>query len=146
MVSTIAAALQIKSELLWWSTFRKSVDSMSRGTEFADIDLCIDEFGKHVLVVNGRLDENSTWRYLHVPQHDESFLAVKMTTLSEPTHIRYFGFTRVQMTRSGETCYLCQHSAEARLDNPLHTITTYMQKFVHGELARQHYHIQLQHR
>ena len=139
----MVAALQIKSELLWWSTFRKSVDSMACGTKFADIGLCIDELGKRVLTVNGELDENSTWSYVHVPQHDEIYLAVKMTTLSEPTQVRYFGFTQVQMTRSGEMCYLCQHSAKARLDDPLHTIATYMRKFVHGELARQPYHIHL---
>ena len=142
----MVAALQIKSELLWWSTFRKSIDSTIRSTEFADMGLCVDELGRHVLTVNGELDENSSWSYLQVPQHDETFLAVKMTTLSEPTQVRYFGFTQVQMTRSGATCYLCQHSARASFDNPLHTIDTYMQKFVNGELGRQHYHIQLVHR
>ena len=75
---------------------------------------------------------------------EDYFLALKMTTLTKPKHMRYYGFARVQMT-VGDKCYLCQHSTKAEA-NSEHTVDTYMTKFLAGDMKnKQTYHVSLCH-
>ena len=135
-----SSGLEIKEELEWFSSWR-TVESKNRMTELADVGLCINEHGHNVLTVDGELDEDSTWCHVNSPVG--VILALKMTTLSQPKQMRYFGFTKVIINKRNEEGWLCQHSTEAKRDNPKHNIGTYMQMFAAGEGAQQTYHIQM---
>ena len=135
--------VEFKTGLQWFSSWRGG-DKMprSRVPEFADIGLVVCE-GKNAILINGKLDEGSSWAFRQTGSEDY-FLALKMTTLTKPKHLRYYGFTTVQMT-VGDKCYLCQHSTKAEA-NSEHTVDTYMTKFLAGDMKKeQTYHISLCH-
>ena len=133
--------MELKAGLQWFSSWRDGDKGpRSRVTEFADIGLVVHE-GKNAIVINGKLDEGSSWGVRQTGSEDY-FLALKMTTLTKPKHMRYYGFTTVQMTVGGK-CYLCQHSTKAEA-NSEHTVDTYMTKFLAGDMKNeQTYHISL---
>ena len=53
-------------------------------------------------MINGKLDEGSSWVFRQNGSEDY-FLALKMTTLTKPKHMRYYGFATVQMTQPPQT-------------------------------------------
>ena len=134
--------MEIKTTLQWISSWRDSDSETlprTRFLEYANIHLVVHE-GHHRIMIDDKLDAASSWLYYHADGH--YFLALKLTTISRPHHMRYYGF-KAHRCPDGKTCYLCQHSTHAE-DNPSHTCATYMQKFLASEMKReQSFHISM---
>ena len=110
-----------------------------------DIGLLETGDNMHVLMRNGKVQENSAWAYVKL-KDDQHRLALKLSTSDKPNDFRYYGFHWSVMTMDGHAGYLCQHSTKAE-GNPEHTVETYMQKFTRREFKReQTYHITLVHK
>ena len=124
----MATVATVKTTLHWFSSWRRhKSDNQRRQSEFFDIGLLVDTEGNNVITRNDELQENSSCTSTEIP--GRSRLALKMMTTSSPKHMRYFGFEETQMTKSGATCYLCQHSMPAEEEHKDLTIESYMQKF-----------------
>ena len=134
----------IKSELEWFSTYR-AADGRYRRKEIADLALTLDDCGTHGLLVNGSHDPQGEWRY--VIFEEASFLVVKMSSISPPENVRFYGFSQWIKNNRGEQVYICDHSAAADPTKLDQDIDSYLAKFVNNEFERPHrYHIELKHK
>ena len=134
----------IKSQLEWFSTYRAG-NGPKRLKEIADLALTLDESGTHGLLVNGSHDPQGEWRY--VIFEEASFLVVKMSSISPPENVRFYGFSQWIKNNRGEQVYICDHSAAADPTKLDQDIDSYLAKFLKNDFERpQRYHIELAHK
>ena len=138
----------IKSELEWFSTYRAR-DGPYRRKEIADLALTLDDCGTHGLLVNGSHDPQGEWRYVNF--EEASLLVVKMSSISPPENVRFYGFSQWIKNNRGEQVYICDHSAAAdptKLDQDIDSYSySYLAKFLKNDFVRpQQYHIELKHK
>ena len=135
-----------RGNLRWVSTWRNNkTDDPDRSIEFMDIGLVETGNHMHVLMRNGKVQENSAWAYVKL-KDDQHRLALKLSTSDKPNDFRYYGFDWRVMTMDGQAGYLCQHSTKAK-DNTEFTVETYMEMFLRKEYKKeQQFHITLWHK
>ena len=132
-----------RGNLRWVSTWRDNkTDDPDRSIEFMDIGLLETGDNMHVLMRNGKVQENSAWAYVKL-KDDQHRLALKLSTSDKPNDFRYYGFHWSVMTMDGQAGYLCQDSTKAE-DNTKFTVDTYMEMFLRKDYKKeQKYHITL---
>ena len=137
MDATLASPMLVtKAHLSWFSSFRGK--GRRREVETSEIQL-VKNGHIQQLIVDGKLDEASAWIY----DDSRSLLILKIHTISAPWQVRYYAFERVQKTKAGQKCWLCQHSCEDEGDTAK-TIETYAMKYIEDDgLKPQTYHIEL---
>ena len=131
-----------RGNLRWVSTWRNKTDDPDRSIQFMDIGLLETGGNMHVLVRNGKVQENSAWAYVKL-KDDQHRLALKLSTSDKPNDFRYYGFHWSVMTMDGQAGYLCQDSTKAK-DNTEFTVDTYMGMFLRKDYKKeQKFHITL---
>ena len=133
-----------KNRLSWFSSFRNASHTGRRIIERSEIELitttCTDTDRRQQLIVDGKYDTVSAWIF----DASRGLLVLKMHTISAPDQVRYYAFEKVEKTKGGQKCWLCQHSCKDD-EHAGNDIKTYFVKFVHdfASLRPQMYHIEL---